>query len=89
MFLKEIRLGAQPDIVFLDVDMPELSGLAVADLLPESISIVFSTAHSKYVLNAFEKDVVDFLLKPYSFETFVKTVTKVESTSILQMCYII
>lgn len=77
--LEELRLGAQPDIVFLDVDMPELSGLSVADLLPKHISIVFSTAHSKYALNAFEKDAVDFLLKPYSFETFVKTVTKVKS----------
>jgi len=76
--LKEIRLGAQPDIVFLDVDMPELSGLAVADLLPESISIVFSTAHAKYALNAFQKDAVDFLLKPYSFETFEKTITKIK-----------
>lgn len=76
--LEELRLGAQPDIVFLDVDMPELSGLAVADLLPESISIVFSTAHAKYALNAFEKDAVDFLLKPYSFETFEKTITKIK-----------
>lgn len=77
--LEEIRLGVQPDIVFLDVNMPELSGLSIADLLPKHISIVFSTGHPKYALNAFEKDAVDFLLKPYSFDTFVKTVTKIRN----------
>jgi CheY-like chemotaxis protein len=68
--LEEIRLGVQPDIVFLDVNMPELSGLSIADLLPKHISIVFSTGHPKYALNAFEKDAVDFLLKPYSLRSY-------------------
>jgi two-component system LytT family response regulator len=75
--LKEISLGKQPDIVFLDINMQELSGLSVADLLPKECSIVLTIGHPKYAINGFEKDTVDFLLKPYSFETFVKTIKKV------------
>ncbi|RZL14374.1 MAG: response regulator [Pedobacter sp.] len=70
MALEAIRNRELPDIVFLDIDMTELSGLAVADLLPKSISIVFTTGHSKYALDGFKKDIADFLLKPYRFETF-------------------
>lgn len=77
--LEEIRKGEQPDIIFLDINMPELSGLSVADLLPKNISVVFTTGHCKYAINGFEKDVVDFLLKPYSFENFLRAVTKVKN----------
>lgn len=75
--LKDIRNWKMPDIVFLDIEMPELSGLDVAELLAPSISIIFTTAHSKYALNAFEKNAVDYLLKPFTFEKFTKAVLKV------------
>lgn len=76
--IKEIK-EKKPDIVFLDVEMPELSGIDVADLLPRSINTVFTTSHSKYALKAFEKDASDFLLKPFTFEQFVKCVNKLEN----------
>ncbi len=75
--IAEIEQGQRPDIVFLDIEMPELSGIDVNDLLDPSISVVFTTAHSKYALQAFEKNAVDFLLKPFSFEMFLKSVNKV------------
>ncbi|MEE1946387.1 LytTR family DNA-binding domain-containing protein [Pedobacter sp. KR3-3] len=76
--LNEISKGEKPDIVFLDVEMPELSGIDVIDMLDKSISVVFITSHSKYALQAFQKDVIDFLLKPFSFEQFLKCISKIQ-----------
>jgi len=67
------------DIVFLDVDMPELSGLDVADIISSHSSIIFTTAFPNYAVQAFEKNGSDFLLKPISFERFTKSVTKVQN----------
>jgi two-component system LytT family response regulator len=67
------------DIVFLDVDMPELSGLDVADILSSHTSIIFTTAFPNYAVQAFEKNGADFLLKPISLERFTKSVTKVQN----------
>jgi two-component system LytT family response regulator len=67
------------DIVFLDVDMPELSGLDVADIISPFASVIFTTAFPNYALQAFEKNGSDFLLKPISFDRFTKSVTKVQN----------
>ena len=67
------------DIVFLDVDMPQLSGLDVADMISSYSSIIFTTAFPNYAVQAFEKNGSDFLLKPISFERFTKSVTKVQN----------
>lgn len=64
-----------PDLILLDIDMPELDGLAVAehaDLPP----IVFTTAHAKFALDAFEADAVDYLLKPVSKERLARAIEK-------------
>ncbi len=67
------------DIVFLDVDMPQLSGLDVADNIASHAAIIFTTAFPNYAVQAFEKNGSDFLLKPISFERFTKSVTKVQN----------
>jgi two-component system LytT family response regulator len=67
------------DIVFLDVDMPELSGLDAADIISPHAAIIFTTAYPNYAVQAFEKNGSDFLLKPISFERFTKSVTKVQN----------
>ena len=77
--IEEIRNGKKPDIVFLGVEMPELSGIEVADLLDPNIAIVFTTSYSKYAINAIQKDAMDFLLKPFSFEMFLKCIHKVKN----------
>lgn len=61
----------RPDVLFLDVQMPAMDGLAVARALaerPEPPAIVFATAHSHYALNAFEVSAADYLLKPFDDE---------------------
>jgi two-component system LytT family response regulator len=72
-------LAGNIDITFLDVDMPELSGLEVADLINKHTAIVFTTAFANYALEVFEKNVSDFLLKPISFEKFIKAVNRVKA----------
>jgi DNA-binding LytR/AlgR family response regulator len=73
--LNEIQL-MNPDIIFLDVDMPEISGLEFADLVKHTSLVVFTTSHSKYALTAFDKQVFDFLLKPITYERFIKCIHK-------------
>lgn len=77
--INDIRNAEQVDIVFLDVDMPELSGMDIADMISSFTSVIFTTAFPNYALQAFEKNGADFLLKPISFERFTKSVTKVQN----------
>ncbi|HLF35669.1 MAG TPA: LytTR family DNA-binding domain-containing protein [Cyclobacteriaceae bacterium] len=67
----------QPDLVFLDVQMPRISGLEVLDLLEKPVPfIIFSTAYDTYAVEAFEKNAIDYLLKPYNRDRFNKAVEK-------------
>ncbi len=66
----------QPAITFLDVDMPQISGIEYADLIAAATSIVFTTAFPSYALNAFDKNARDFLLKPFTFSRFLQAVEK-------------
>jgi DNA-binding LytR/AlgR family response regulator len=62
----------------LDIDMPELSGLELATLLRDKVYIVFITGHSNYGAAAFEYDAVDFIVKPVTYERFLKAIQKVK-----------
>ncbi len=66
----------EPDLVFLDVQMPGLTGLEVLDRLEEIPAVIFSTAYDQYAIKAFEVNAVDYLLKPYTRERFQKAVEK-------------
>lgn len=70
---------ATPDLVFVDVDMPELTGVDLAGLLNRHTEIVFATAYPDYALQAFEKNAIDYLVKPISYERFLQSVSKVRS----------
>jgi two-component system LytT family response regulator len=59
-----------PDLMFLDVQMPKLSGFEVLELVGRSVPVVFTTAYDQYALQAFEVHAVDYLLKPFSAERF-------------------
>ncbi len=71
-----------PDIVFLDIQMPGLSGLGLAEKLSDDDKaprIVFVTAHNEYAVEAFEHSAVDYLLKPVSADRLAKTVAKLKA----------
>jgi len=73
--LKAIQ-DLKPDLVFLDVQMPKLTGLELLDLLDQPPLIIFSTAYDQYAIKAFEMNAIDYLLKPYSKERFTQAVQK-------------
>lgn len=74
----EVLKNQRIDLIFLDINMPKLSGISLLKTLSHPPLVVFTTAYSEYAVDGFELDAVDFLLKPFSFERFVKAVQKVE-----------
>jgi DNA-binding LytR/AlgR family response regulator len=65
------------DVLFLDINMPNLSGMQLADLLRnQGVVIVFCTAYSEYAVESYEKNAVDYLLKPIPYERFLNAVEK-------------
>lgn len=68
-----------PEIVFLDIQMPGMTGFEVLKKLKEVPRIIFSTAYDQYALKAFEVNAVDYLLKPYTKGRFAKAIEKVVS----------
>lgn len=66
----------QPDLVFLDIQMPKINGFEMLELLEDSPSIIFTTAFDEYAIKAFENNAIDYLLKPFSQDRFDKAVSK-------------
>lgn len=67
----------EADVVFLDIDMPGLSGMELANMVSHIVRIVFTTAHRQYAPEAFEVNAVDYMMKPLSYERFLKGVDKI------------
>lgn len=65
-------------LVFLDINMPDISGIDLAALLPKETLVVFTTAYSDYAVKGFELDALDYLLKPFNFSRFLKACQKAQ-----------
>ncbi|MFT2011535.1 response regulator transcription factor [Pontibacter sp. 13R65] len=74
----QVLQAEQVDLMFLDIEMPELTGLQFLNILKHQPLIIFTTAYPNYALEGFNHDAVDYLLKPIPFDRFFKAVTKAQ-----------
>jgi DNA-binding LytR/AlgR family response regulator len=72
----EIIRNSSIDIVFLDINMPKLSGLSMVKSMDHPPQIIFTTAYPEFAVEGFEVDATDYLVKPFAFERFMKAVNK-------------
>lgn len=72
----QVLSANQIDILFLDIQMPSLSGVNLLKSLKNPPIVIFTTAYSEFALEAFDLNAVDYLLKPFSFERFLQSVNK-------------
>ncbi len=75
----ELAVQTQPDVAFLDIRMPGLSGIEAAAQLDDDIHIVFVTAYDEYAVQAFERGALDYLLKPVAVDRLQRTVERLKS----------
>ena len=73
--IKAIQL-VQPDLIFLDIQMPKINGFEMLELLDHPPAVIFTTAFEEYAIKAFETHAIDYLLKPFSKERFGKAIQK-------------
>ena len=73
--LQVIEAG-NADLLFLDIHMPELSGMQFMKIIGNRCKVILTTAYTEYALEGYEHDVVDYLLKPFSFDRFMMAVVK-------------
>ena len=69
----------KPDVIFLDVQMPKLTGFEMLEVLEHNPEVIFTTAYDQYAIQAFEQNAVDYLLKPFSRERFNEAILKLDA----------
>ena len=72
----EFLSHSQTDIIFLDINMPDLTGMELINMLPRDQKVIFTTAYSEYAIQSYEYNAVDYLLKPITFKRFMMAVGK-------------
>lgn len=72
----EVLANNQVDLIFVDIQMPDLSGIDFTRLIEKGPKVIFTTAFEKYALEGYKLEVVDYLLKPFSYEEFLASVQK-------------
>lgn len=69
------------DLIFLDINMPHVSGISLSKMLPDNVKVIFTTAYSEYAVESYEIQAVDYLVKPISLERFTKSISRVLSNN--------
>lgn len=87
-FLQKMGEGMKPDIVFLDIDLPQINGIGVAKLLQDKVQIIFVTGYPEHAADSYDTNCADFLRKPFSYSRFyeavLKAIRRIEGEAALQ-----
>jgi len=75
--------GLNADLIFLDIQMPQLSGIQFLKIINNKIPVILTTAYNEYALESYDYQVVDYLIKPISFERFSKSIEKYKNYNLL------
>jgi len=78
---KEVLEKEEFDLIFLDIQMPELTGLQLLDVTSKKLNVILTSAYPQYALEGYRYEVKDYLLKPFSFERFEEAVRRVKERS--------
>jgi len=79
-----IARSQEIDLVFMDINMPDISGLDLARALPRRCKVIFTTAYAEHAVAGYELGIVDYLLKPVSYHRFVMAVEKAQELMLRQ-----
>lgn len=74
----------KPDLLLLDIEMPDVNGIELYNKLNKEIFVIFTTAYSKYAVEGFNLNAIDYLLKPFDFSRFLKAIERVDKMMRLQ-----
>ena len=85
----EILQEKEIDILFLDINMPKLSGLSLLKTLQKRPNVIITTAYPEYAIEGFELSVTDYLVKPFSLERFMQAVQKVNKKAVIKTTTVI
>lgn len=77
--MQAVENGEKIDVFFLDIQMPELSGLEFSKLLPKESKIIFTTAFDQYAIDGYKVNAIDYLLKPFDYNEFLNAAQKARS----------
>ncbi|WP_074406271.1 MULTISPECIES: LytR/AlgR family response regulator transcription factor [Aquimarina] len=78
----KILQNQSADVLFLDINMPKLSGLSLLKTMQKRPDVIITTAYPEYAIEGFELSVTDYLLKPFSLERFIQAVTKIQKKNV-------
>ncbi len=73
------------DLIFLDIQMPDIDGFEFAELLENSPNIIFTTAYNEHALKSYEYNTIDYLMKPFSFARFLKSIEKTREKHLINL----
>lgn len=81
----EFISSSDVDLIFLDINMPHVSGITLSKMLSDKVKVIFTTAYSEYAVESYEIQATDYLLKPISLERFAKAMRRVRSSGIQEI----